>query len=277
MKQKYLGKLDLEDKKELDRRLGKGAPTHISLFTGIGGFDIGFANVGIKTKVMVEFDKYCCQTLRANFHWEELKKRTVDGKPEWKNKKEMRKDINWYHTPEPVILEGDIKKITTKEILKAAKLEVGECTVISGGFPCQGFSLSGKRKEGDPRNELYEEFVRIVDEAKPRFFIGENVPGLVSMKRDGVRGAMMQKICEDFAVCGYDIAWDILNAADYGVPQHRKRIFLIGTRIDLMRVREDGSMAIHIGAIPGEIKHPKLFYDRKKRWVAEEKRAKKKR
>ena len=85
-KMKYLGKLDLDNEKDLKRRLGKGKNlTHISLFTGIGGFDIGFAKAGIKTRVMVEFDKYCCQTLRANFYWEELKKRTKEnGKPLYK-------------------------------------------------------------------------------------------------------------------------------------------------------------------------------------------------
>ena len=80
---KYLGKLNLEDKK-VKERLGRGKNlTHISLFTGIGGFDIGFAKAGIKTRVMVEFDKYCCQTLRANFFWSELKQRKENGKIVW--------------------------------------------------------------------------------------------------------------------------------------------------------------------------------------------------
>jgi len=322
MKEKYLGKLNLEDKK-INERLGKGKIlTHISLFTGCGGLDLGFAKAGIQTRVMVEWDKSCCQTLRANFHWEELKKRgeghyetedgkihkgpiytgnkTKDGKKlkyvqdklKWKNKKEFLQEAKdyekelqrrkkskkkrdddyqfamqsppatWYQYPEPVIIEKDIKEVTTEEILKAGNLKIGECSIVSGGFPCQGFSLAGKRVIDDPRNALYKEFVRIVDEAKPVFIFGENVPGIVSMGK----GEVMKQICEDFANCGYEITWDILNAADFGVPQHRKRVFLIGKRIDLMRFDEKGKPSLHIGAVSGEIKHPKLFYERLKRW-----------
>lgn len=284
--EKYIGKLDLESP-DVKQRLGKGPnPTHISLFTGIGGFDIGFAQAGIKTRVMVEFDKGCCNTLRHNFFWEYLKERrhghyeNKDGSPigkegvitgkvkwvedrlVWKNKSQMKKSIKWYHEPEPVIMERDICQVTTKEILEAGKLQVGECSIISGGFPCQGFSLAGERVKDDPRNFLYKEFVRIVDEAKPAMFIGENVPGIVSMGK----GEVMQQICEDFANCGYDIIWDILNAADYGVPQHRLRVFLIGKRIDLFRVDKDGKPSYHLGAFPGKITHPYLFYERIKRW-----------
>ena len=74
--ERYLGKLDLESP-DFKQRMGKGPnTTHISLFTGCGGFDLGFAKAGIQTRVMVEWDKSCCETLRANWHWEELKKRT---------------------------------------------------------------------------------------------------------------------------------------------------------------------------------------------------------
>ena len=283
--EKYLGKLDLESP-DVKQRLGKGKNlTHISLFTGIGGFDIGFAKAGIKTRAMIEWDKSCCETLRHNFLWEYLRERRhghyvnkdgtplkgpaytgkskwVEDKLVWKNKKEMRKDIKWYHTPEPVIIEKDIRKTTTKEILEAARLQIGECSIISGGFPCQGFSLAGERVREDLRNFLYKEFVRVVDEAKPVFIIGENVPGIVSMGK----GEVIQQICEDFANCGYDITWDILNAADYGVPQHRLRVFLIGKRIDLMRFDGKNRPSLHIGAMPGEIRHPYLFYERIKRW-----------
>ena len=248
---KYLGRIE---ESQVNQRIGKGKiMTHISLFTGIGGFDIGFANAGIQTRVMIEFEKNCCQTLRANFHWEGLKERKKeDGSPLWKNKREMKKEIGWYHEPEPIIIEKDIKEVTKEEILKAAKLGVGECSIISGGFPCQGFSLAGKRMIEDPRNALYREFVRIVDEIKPVFIIGENVPGLASI----AKGEIMKQICEDFANCGYDITWKILNAADYGVPQNRKRIFIIGKRIDMLRFPEKGNPAMHIAAYPGEIRHP---------------------
>ena len=146
LNQKYLGKLDLESP-DVKQRLGKGKNlTHISLFTGIGGFDIGFAQAGIKTRAMVEFDKGCCNTLRHNFLWEYLKKRkhghyeNKDGTPignegaitgkvkwieddlVWKNKEEMKKDIKWYHEPEPVIIQKDITKLTTKEFFSLPSL-----------------------------------------------------------------------------------------------------------------------------------------------------------
>ena len=97
-------------------------------------------------------------------------------------------------------------------------------------------------------------------------FIGENVLGIVSMGK----GEVMQQICEDFANCGYDITWDILNAADFGVPQHRLRVFLIGKRIDLLKFNGRDRPSFHIGASPGEIRHPYLFYERIKRWKRNE-------
>lgn len=290
--EKYLGKLDIESP-DVQQRLGKGKIlTHISLFTGVGGFDLGFAKAGIQTRAMIEWDKNCCKTLRANWHWEELKKRkNSDGTLKWKTKEEFLNEhriwkdkvkgyrkingsdavipfklemeapvASWYDEREPVIIQKDITKTTTKEILEAAELKVGECSIISGGFPCQGFSTAGRRVRDDPRNFLYREFVRIVDEAKPAMMIGENVPGIVSMGK----GEVMKQICEDFANAGYDVTWDILNAADYGVPQNRKRVFLIGFRCDLLKM--EGEMpSFHIG-VPGTIKHPALFKERLKRW-----------
>lgn len=149
--------------------------------------------------------------------------------------------------------------------MEAGKLQVGECSIISGGFPCQGFSLAGKRMLDDPRNKLYKQFVRIVDDLKPASIMGENVPGLVSM----AKGETIHQICEDFANIGYDVTWDLLNAADYGVPQHRIRVILIGFRVDAMKF--DGERpSFHIAACPGTIEHPYLFYERLKRWKNKE-------
>jgi len=316
-KEKYLGKLDLGSP-DVKQRLGKGPTlTHISLFSGCGGLDLGFAHAGIQTRVMIERDKSCCETLRHNFLWEYLKDRrhghyvNKDGSPlkgpaytgkvkwiedelVWKNKREFLKEGRdykkkikkmkkegkeisyqlqmasppalWYYEPEPVILERDICEVSTKEILEAGKLQVGECSIVSGGFPCQGFSLAGKRVRDDPRNFLYREFVRIVDEAKPAMIMGENVPGIVSMGK----GEVIQQICKDFANCGYDIAWDILDAANYGVPQHRERVILIGKRIDMMSFNGKKRPSFRIGAIPGKITHPYLLKERLKRWKNKE-------
>lgn len=251
---KYLRTVSIQEvKKEIGR---SKTPTHISLFTGVGGFDIGFSLAGFESRVMVEWNKDCCKTLRANWLWEELKKRPdLKGKPIWKNKEEMKKQIGHYKDREPVILEKDITKVTTEEILKAGNLKVGEATAITGGVPCQGFSTIGKRMIDDPRNALFKEFVRIVGEALPLLFVFENVPGLVSMKK----GDIIKQICEEFANKGYDINWDILNAADYGVPQNRRRVFIFGYRVDLARITEEGRMQLHMGAIPGTINHPAKF------------------
>ena len=287
-----LGTLDFDDDDKMKERIGKGKiKTHVSLFSGCGGLDVGFANAGIQTRVMIEYAHDACETLRCNFLWEYLKKRTtgghyvnkdgteldgpaITGKCEWKkgselkwqSKEEMKKDISWYHEPEPVILEKDICDVTTEEIMKVGNLQIGECSIISGGFPCQGFSLAGARVLEDPRNKLYKQFVRIVDEMKPASIMGENVPGLVSMGK----GQVIHQICEDFAACGYDIAWDILDAVDFGVPQHRKRVILIGTRVDAMTFNEGCNPAFHIAATPGEISHPHLFKERLKRWRTKE-------
>lgn len=321
---KSLGQFEYGDDDELKARFGKGkVTTHISLFSGCGGLDLGFAKAGIETRAMVEFAHEACETLRANWHWEELKKRTINdhyetedgeiyegpiftgpktedgrklklvpGELRWKTKEEFYQEAKdyyaelerrkqskvdhaddyqfamseppatWYHEREPVIFERDICTVTTEELLKASDLQIGECSIISGGFPCQGFSLAGQRVRDDPRNALYKEFVRIVDEAKPARVMGENVPGIVSMGQ----GEVIHQICEDFAACGYDVAWKILNAADYGVPQSRKRVIFIAHRIDAMRIKEDGGIAMHIAAEKGSIQHPYLFLERLKRW-----------
>jgi DNA-cytosine methyltransferase len=255
-----MNKLGTYEFDKVNERMGKGKIlTHISLFTGAGGIDIGFAEAGIETRAMVEWDKYCCQTLRHNFLWEHLQwRKNSDGTPEFKDKEDMKNKIKWYHDPEPVILERDIKTVSTEELLKAANLNVGECGIISGGFPCQGFSTAGLRIIDDPRNSLYKEFVRIVKEACPLFIFAENVPGLVSM----AKGEIIKQICEDFANCGYDISWDILNAADFGVPQIRKRVFIIGKRVDALYLPEEGNPQLHLAAMPGKITHPTFYLKR---------------
>jgi DNA (cytosine-5)-methyltransferase 1 len=253
----YLGTKSLDQIKE-----EKTKPTVISLFTGAGGFDLGMSQAGFETRVMIEWSKHCCETLRANWHWSELQKR-IEEDPEcvrWKSKEDMKKDITWYQDREPVILERDITTLTTREILDAAGLGVGEATAVIGGPPCQGFSTSNmKRFLEDPRNRLFLEFVRIVREALPRTLIIENVPGMVTM----AQGAVIRQVCEEFANSGYNITWDILNAADYGVPQTRRRVFIIGTRVDMMYFPEIGNPRLHMGAYPGEIHHPEWFLKKK--------------
>ena len=178
-------------------------PTHIELFAGAGGMLLGFHMAGFDCRCAVEFDKVCCNTLRLNF-------------------------------PNLTIIQKDIRQVTTQEILNAARLRKGECDIITGGPPCQGFSLSNpkvKRFIEDPRNALYREFVRIVREAQPKGLLMENVPGMAYKEK----GRIIRMVVQDFRDCGYRVDWKILNAADYGVPQIRKRVFIMGIRKDQKR------------------------------------------
>ena len=232
----YLGSHDVDD--DLQARIGySDPPTHVSLFSGIGGFDLGFARAGYKNLVAVEQDEHAADTFRRNF---------IDNR-----------DESAQEDP-PVLMERDIQKVATWEILEAADAGVGEITTISGGPPCQGFSHIGKREADDPRNELYLEMVRIVHQAKPVSFVMENVPGLATMKD----GRAIREVCENFAAGGYHVTWEKVDAADYGVPQHRKRVIILGKRVDVMGVPEQGNPQLHIGAKPGNIDHPDWFRER---------------
>lgn len=116
----------------------------------------------------------------------------------------------------------DIKDIPSKDI------PGGE--ILIGGFPCQGFSVANwNRTKGDPRNFLYKEMVRILRDKRPNFFLAENVKGLASMEK----GEVLRAILRDFARAGYTTRHQILNAADYGVPQMRMRLLIAGVRNDL--------------------------------------------
>jgi len=120
------------------------------------------------------------------------------------------------------IILGDIRAIPSKSIPK--------CDMVIGGFPCQGFSIANwKRKLVDTRNFLYQEMVRVIRDKQPRFFLAENVKGLASLGQ----GRALQAILRDFSGAGYKVHTTVLNAADYGVPQNRERLFLFGVRNDL--------------------------------------------
>ena len=120
------------------------------------------------------------------------------------------------------ILEADICKVDLDC--------VPESDVIIGGFPCQGFSVANTaRSRHDGRNELYLEFVRFLRGLSPRFFVAENVKGILSLER----GAIFEMILDDFEASGYRVVFAVLRAADYGVPQNRERVFILGMREDL--------------------------------------------
>ena len=176
----------------------------ISLFSGAGGFDIGVEQAGFTTSVMVELDPSCCETLRKN----------MPGVP---------------------ILEEDICKISTEKILEAGKLRPLEADLVIGGPPCQSFSLAGKRMGmNDERGMLVLEYIRVVREALPSVFIMENVKGMINWEG----GKAMEAILNEFKKpikfnnqdYKYNVSYQVLNAADYGAPQHRERVIIVGNR-----------------------------------------------
>ncbi|MEE9432585.1 MAG: DNA (cytosine-5-)-methyltransferase [Melioribacteraceae bacterium] len=178
----------------------------ISLFSGAGGMDIGFEMAGFRTAVAVEYDKSCCETLTRN-------------------------------KPNLPIIQDDISKITTKQILKAAKLKPTEAALVIGGPPCQSFSLAGKRMGmDDPRGLLVLEFIRVVRESLPVAFVMENVKGMVNWEGGKAIDAIMNEISEPIFLEGqeysYKVTKSILNAANYGVSQFRERVFIVGNRIN---------------------------------------------
>ncbi|MDO9831959.1 DNA cytosine methyltransferase [Glaesserella parasuis] len=117
---------------------------------------------------------------------------------------------------------GDIKNIHSNDIPNA--------DVIIGGFPCQGFSMANtKRNALDERNSLYLEYVRILKDKKPKIFIAENVKGILSLEK----GEVLKAIIRDFESVGYQVQYKLLNSADYGVPQTRMRVIIVGIRNDL--------------------------------------------
>ena len=163
--------------------------TAVSLFCGAGGLDIGFERSGFKTIWANDYNADACRT---HEYWSDA-----------------------------TVVRGDIGKINNDEIPAA--------DIILGGFPCQGFSLSGPRKLDDSRNVLYKHYVRIVQAKQPLMFIGENVKGLLTMGD----GQIMAGIVEAFSEQGYNVYYKLLNAKDYGVPQDRERVIICGFRKDL--------------------------------------------
>ena len=163
----------------------------ISLFAGAGGMDLGFKNAGFDIMWANDFDPDSVKTYKRNFG-------------------------------DHIVL-GDIEKIRTNNM-------PDNPDVVIGGFPCQGFSIANLgRSVDDSRNKLYKQMLRVIRVKKPKYFVAENVAGILTLGK----GAVIQKIIKDFKSIGYKVDYKLLNAADYGVPQARRRVFIIGNRLDL--------------------------------------------
>jgi DNA (cytosine-5)-methyltransferase 1 len=181
-------------------------PKVISLYTGAGGLDYGFEAAGFETAVAVEMDHHCCETVRANRSW-------------------------------PVI-ERDIMDVSTAEMLEAGNLLAGNVDLLIGGPPCQPFSKSGYWARGDalrledPRANTLSAYLRVLEEALPRAFLLENVEGLAYEGKDEGLRLLLDAISRinRRTKSKYRVSMQVLNAADYGVPQVRHRVLLIGSR-----------------------------------------------
>jgi len=195
-------------------------PTVISLFTCGMGMDLGFEKAKFQTVYANDITKFACNTIKKN-------------------------------RPKIPCDEGDITEISSKEILKKSNYKKGEIDVVIGGPPCQSFSTAGMRKGlDDKRGMALLEFIRVIQDVQPKIFVFENVPGLKSISKKHVSfydrvtldkktltsdqkyGSLFEEILNEFKkIKNYNFEWKIVNSADYGVPQKRKRLILIGSRV----------------------------------------------
>jgi len=165
--------------------------TVAGLFSGCGGLDLGFINSGYEVVWANDFFKEAVETYKKNIG-------------------------------DHIVL-GDITKIPNSEI-------PNDFDILLGGFPCQGFSIANiKRSMEDERNFLYKEMLRIIKDKQPKYFVAENVKGLLSIQK----GKVIEMIIRDFQELGYKVDYKLLKASDYGVPQNRERVFIIGNRLGL--------------------------------------------
>jgi DNA (cytosine-5)-methyltransferase 1 len=188
----------------------------VSLFSGAGGLDLGFIKAG--HEIIWANDNFpdAVETYRRNI--------------------------------------GD--HITCEDISKIPSSQIPEHDILIGGFPCQGFSVANiKRGEHDERNKLYLELLRVLVDKQPKFFLAENVKGILSL----MQGKVFEMIIGDFEKAGYKVKHKVLNAANFGVPQRRERVFIIGVRKDL-------SISLKHPE-PTHEESPSLFADKKK-WVS---------
>ena len=189
----------------------------ISLFSGAMGFDLGLERAGFEITVAVECDKYALETIKHN-------------------------------RPDLPVINSRIEDVTTEEILETAGLNPGDPALVVGGPSCQAFSTAGRRGSlSDPRGTMFEQFARVVQEIQPHFFVMENVRGLLSaavkhrpLSHRGPGfppllpveelGSAFQVVSQRLSELDYYTIFDVLNAADYGVPQCRQRLVIIGSR-----------------------------------------------
>jgi DNA (cytosine-5)-methyltransferase 1 len=173
--------------------LGRPAISAIDLFSGCGGLSSGLSRAGIRSVAAVDNWGDALETFEFNH-------------------------------PDAEVIEADLGQAKLTKLMG----HLSDSAVVFGGPPCQGFSISGKRDHDDPRNLLYRGFLNVVSDVRPKLFLMENVPNLASMDS----GSLIAAIENDFIDLGYYMSRKILLASDFGVPQNRRRLFIVGTLSD---------------------------------------------
>ncbi len=173
------------------------SPTAVDLFCGAGGAALGLVRAGWDLRLAADVDQACSLTHRANLPGD--------------------------------FLTADLRTVEAVKVMSTADISSGQLDLLFAGPPCQGFSIIGSRVVWDQRNNLFKEVLRVASELRPRCVVIENVPGLVTL----ARGAYLRAILEGLSAAGYDAACAELLAAQYGAPQMRWRLIIIGWRRDL--------------------------------------------
>lgn len=171
-------------------------PVAVDLFAGAGGMSLGFEQAGFDVRAAIEIDP-------------------------------IHSCVHHFNFPRCAVIPRSVRELGGQEIRRIAGIS-GKVHVVCGGAPCQGFSMIGKRVLDDPRNSLVRDYVRIVSELEADYFVFENVKGLTV----GDHRKFLEELIGEFEACGYNVRlpWQVLNAVAFGVPQDRKRLFLLGAR-----------------------------------------------
>lgn len=175
-------------------------PTVIDYFSGPGGLAEGFRQAGYNTLLGIDYDENSAKTFKTNH------------------------DQSSY-------IQADISELSPDKVMEEIPDSTSQVDMVVGGPPCQGFSIAGDRDQGDERNELFKEYARHIDALRPKFVLMENVPGMLSMQTPDGQD-VIDEIQDRFDEIGYRTAYKKLLASDYGVPQNRERVIIIGTRLE---------------------------------------------
>lgn len=188
--------------------MGRKKPLYaVSVFSGAGGLDLGVERAGFLVRVQVERDPWCVQTLAAN-----------------------RKA---FRSTKLALLPQDVRYVSPGRLLTEGGLKHGQVALLCGGPPCQPFSYGGGRRGlKDPRGLLVDEFLRLLEGVRPELFLFENVPGFadVPVHSRGTTTPMVEWFVRKCSQLGYAVTWGLVDAADYGAPQHRERFVALGCR-----------------------------------------------